>query len=212
MKTIMSAMLLLLSVLTLVPIMPLKADQATSSDADACNSQAMMHALGIDNVALLSYAQLNTSIKAVDSQREQIEQILLQQLKPDAPNDVKCAVITLLGSFRSEGAARAISQYITIRYKKNIGYRPDSIIPYSPAVEALGHIGTPAIPFMLDNIRNSDDKEVLRLSGVVIYNVYGARIGKFVLENELASAKDDSTKKHIGDALELYKNISDLCK
>ena len=130
---------------------------------------------------------------------------LIQNLFSEHEQTRFCAAY-LLGLYRYADACGNLAKVIAME-NEDYGQQQSREPRWGqyPAVEALIHIGKPAIPAMLRNLETSDDEHVRGLSARVIHYVEGSELAKKVVQNAVAKQKNPEQKRRLESGLPLVR-------
>jgi HEAT repeat protein len=135
-------------------------------------------------------------------ERQKIFEALIVRL--DSPRlETKLHAAYLLGMFRMEHAAPHLARYIRLTDDK-IEERGDDLWFWNryPAADALVSIGLPSVPYLIDNLAESDDELIRKLSLDAIIAIEGERFTKIVLVEALDKPRSNSQHKRLLAAFE----------
>lgn len=145
-------------------------------------------------------------LAALAQEYRDMEVKLIMELDKAPHVEEKCAVVFLMGWYRSVTCVPELARNVTLKYERT---KPDDKKPLwgmYPVVEALSAIGKPAIRPMLQNIETGADGEFRRLSSEVIRQVEGKEVARFILELELKKPKTATGRKRLQEALDYVEN------
>lgn len=104
----------------------------------------------------------------------------------------------LLGMYRMDQAAPHLARYIRMTDDKRSEGVPDFWFwGKYPAAEALVAIGQPSVPYLIDNLAESDDELIRSLSLGAILKVEGEEIAKLALGEALKRPRSASQQQRL---------------
>ena len=145
------------------------------------------------------------SQKILDARKDtinQLENIARKFITEETRKGTAKTSIILLGKLHSAESVPLLAENISVSVFYTVTGRTQPPEDYYPCVGALIEIGTPAIPAMLNNIKNKDDATIRELSARVIRYVEGLDVGRYILENAIKQASSQE-KTRLQKALEL---------
>ena len=174
---------------------------AALADGDAKQSEALQYP-DISSIALLSESQHYELMDKLSKEKTEFEGKLLAQLTPTTPEEVKYAIVTIMGMYRMDSCITALARYVNL-HNKNYHSLSYKIFGEYPAADALVRIGDRSVPEMIRNIETNDNSDVRLSSALVIEYIYrDDDITKLVLNKEKNILKDEMRKNRIEEVLQ----------
>jgi hypothetical protein len=122
-------------------------------------------------------------------------------------NYQRCSSAYYLGEMHAAEAAEALATNITLIFTGPEDHL--SILDYPPAVEALFKISTPSIQPIIQNLGNTDDAKVRKLSLQVLYRIEGDKdIVQLRLQKALQSESNPTKQARLQSALKALAEAS----
>ena len=138
--------------------------------------------------------------------RLSLERKLLDIVDGQSSNEVRCAVVFLLGKFRMAGAVDTLKGHIAMKSESQELNDKRPLWAELPTVQALINIGNPAVPKMLDLIQNSPDAKVRELAASVILHIETESVGEFILEKAMNGQANAEQKERLRVAIQFLKD------
>lgn len=123
-------------------------------------------------------------------------------------NAQKVVAAQILGEIKAEETMNVL--FKNIKYRLEV-FDNDSMAVHFPFWHALVRIGKPASKWVVEEIPRMDaDEKTLWLWILLLNNVEGNDVAKFMLKNKLAKTKDKIEIKRINAALDELKKIAKI--
>lgn len=117
--------------------------------------------------------------------------------------DIRAASAFLLGRYRMQESVPVLSRYITLRTRIRQNGKEFYWDRY-PVLEALGRIGRPAVPEMLNIIKTSNDEKAHEFAVLIILGVEGSQVGGDILKGELEKQTTPQDKDKFKKAIAVF--------
>jgi hypothetical protein len=133
---------------------------------------------------------------------------LMAQLQQKSSSDeAKVYLIYLLGELRDVGAVPLLADHIDLKAPRlDPALRKARWGPY-PAADALTRIGNLAVRQLISRMPKELTKLQRKLMITVIWDVYGEKCGRVVLEETLAKQTTDAGKANMKISLEAFEEL-----
>jgi HEAT repeat protein len=150
--------------------------------------------------------------------REDMVGKLIKILNGSYSDNVKMDAVVVLGDYRASEAIPFLVQYLEWddfpheKVSKAVIFAriPDKVIDAlnTPVSAALGKIGMPAIPALLDKIIQTDDIKITEKCVSICQTIEGKEVTQFRLQGLLDKETDQKKKERIQSAMEALKNLN----
>jgi hypothetical protein len=140
-------------------------------------------------------------LSQVDQQRQELLLILLKHLDTSSSVNVKAAAIYLMGRHRLSDSVDELIRRIDFDAGENLSLRALPLWERYPAMEALIHIGQPAVSAAVELLANDMNDLRRDLAVKVIRYVEDAEIAKFILTRAHSAETDPNRKTNLQDAI-----------
>jgi HEAT repeat protein len=151
----------------------------------------------IAKIGRMSADERTMLLHELSYERQKIFEALIVRL--DSPRlETKLHAAYLLGMYRMENAAPHLARYIRLTDDK-IEERSGDLWFWNryPAADALVSIGLPSVPYLIDNLAESDDELIRKLSLDAIIAIEGERFTKITLVEALDKPRSNSQHKRL---------------
>jgi|SRR5579862_7288732 len=152
-----------------------------------------------------SLEQWQKEVERRVEERGRVIDFYIVQLRSEGDPKKQTRIAFLLGEYRADQAVGDLAAIIKLQNDEDMEHRHLPLWTKYPAYEALIKIGAPAIPLMVEKLESEQDAAARLLEVSVIRGVYGAEIGKVVLERAEARQTDSSKKAKLSEALKLIQ-------
>jgi hypothetical protein len=135
---------------------------------------------------------------------------LITQLRLAKSDEARTLLIYALGELRAVRAAEVIVEHIDLKPpRRDLALKIARWGPF-PAVEALTKIGRPAVNEILAKLQRDVANDRLHLMVEVIFAAEGAKCGRILIENEVATyANDPKIKANLEAALDAFDAMNE---
>jgi HEAT repeat protein len=173
-------------------------------------------------IADLASTNVTTRLEAakeMDAQRRQTINHLMALLDSTNSDEVKRFAMVVAGKYRAEEAVQFLVNHLD--WEVNMPAHDDSIhapptklndeqfqADNTPVSGALREIGMPAVPWLLEKIRTSDDSKVTRKCVLICWNIEGEEVIQFRLQRLLYQETNQIAKARIQSALDFLKDVT----
>jgi len=138
----------------------------------------------------------------VDEQRDELLTVLIRHLNTATTASTKTATIYLIGRHRLLNGVRELIKQIDFESESQSHGSPLPLWGQYPAMEALIHIGQPAVSAAVELLGKEMNDLRRDLAVKVVHYVEDAEIAKFILTRAHAAETDPNRKANLQDAIE----------
>jgi hypothetical protein len=138
----------------------------------------------------------------VDEQRDELLAVLIRHLNTTTSASIKTAAIYLIGRHRLSNGVRELIKQIDFDSESQSRGSPLPLWGQYPAMEALIHIGQPAVSAAIELLAADMNNLRRDLAVKVIRYVENAEIARFILAQAQSNETDQNRKANFQDAID----------